>query len=59
MILKWWRGLATQEKWMVALIAMLLVGVAVRWAWVSDEVAGAWRDRFTEPTEQTDSLLSR
>jgi hypothetical protein len=31
---------------MIALALLLLVGVAVRWAWVSDEVAGALRERF-------------
>ncbi len=54
--LKWWRGLSTHEKWMIALIAMLLVGIVVRWTWISSEVAGAWRERFTLPTEQVDSL---
>ncbi len=52
----WWRERSSQEKWMIALIAMLLVGIVVRWTWVSSEVAGAWRERFTLPTEQVDSL---
>jgi hypothetical protein len=41
---------------MVALIAMLLVGIAVRWTWVRDEVTDALRERFTAPTGQVDSL---
>ncbi len=51
--MKWWRERSTQEKWMIALIAMLLVGIAVRWAWVSSEVAGAFRERFSPPAELT------
>lgn len=51
MIVKWWRERSTQEKWMIALILMLLIGIAVRWAWVSGEVAGAFRERFSAPTE--------
>jgi cytoskeletal protein RodZ len=49
---KWWSERSAQEKWMVALIVVLLIGIAVRWTWVSSEVAGAWRDRFTAPAEQ-------
>jgi hypothetical protein len=49
---RWWSERSTQEKWMVALIIVLLIGIAIRWTWVSSEVAGAWRDRFTAPTEQ-------
>ena len=52
-MIKWWRERPTQEKWMIALIAILLVGIVVRWAWVSSEVAGAFRERFSAPTEQT------
>jgi flagellar biosynthesis/type III secretory pathway M-ring protein FliF/YscJ len=46
-VLKWWRERSTQEKWMIALIGVLIVGIIVRWAWVSDEVAGAFRERFS------------
>ncbi len=53
MIIKWLKERSTQEKWMLALIAMLLVGIVVRWAWVSSEVAGAFRERFSAPTGQT------
>ena len=58
MMIKWWRERSTQEKWMIALIAMLLVGIVVRWAWISQEAAAAFRDRFspTEQTAPTDSL---
>lgn len=58
-IIKWLKARSTQEKLMLALIVALLVGIAVRWAWVSGEVAGAFRERFTVPAEQvapTDSL---
>jgi Flp pilus assembly pilin Flp len=55
-LLNWWRERPTHEKWMIALIAVLMVGIAVRWTWVSGEIGGAFRDRFTAPTEQVDSL---
>ena len=51
MIVKWFRERSTHEKWMIALIAVLLVGIVVRWAWVSGEIAGAFRERFSAPTE--------
>jgi len=54
-LLKWWRERTLQERLMVALIAVLLIGIAVRWAWVSGEVKQAWRERFTAPTEQMDN----
>lgn len=38
---------------MLALVLMLLAGIAMRWRWISSEVAGAFRERFTAPTEQT------
>jgi hypothetical protein len=49
---------------MIALIGVLLVGIAVRWSFVKTEVATAIRERFTAPTEQTspapaDSLIQR
>ena len=50
---KWWRARPAQEKWMIALIAMLLAGIVVRWAWVSSEAANAFRERFSPPAEQT------
>ncbi len=52
MITKWWRERSTQEKWMIALIGMLLVGIAVRWSWVKSEVTDAVRERFTPQTGQ-------
>ncbi len=48
-MLKWWRARTTQEKWMMALMVVLIVGIAVRWAWISSEAAGAFRERFTMP----------
>jgi hypothetical protein len=55
-LVSWWRGRSMQERLMMALIVVLLIGVAVRWAWVSSEVASAFRERFAAPAEQTDSL---
>jgi hypothetical protein len=52
-LLNWWRERSPHEKWMVALIAMLLVCIAVRWTWVSSEIGNAFRERFTAPAHQT------
>jgi hypothetical protein len=51
--LDWWRGRSVQEKWMLALIAVLVIGIAVRWAWISSEISTALRERFSDPAEQT------
>ncbi len=53
MMIKWLKERSTQEKWMMALIAMLLVGIVVRWTFIKTEVGEALRERFTSPTEQT------
>jgi hypothetical protein len=45
----WLRGRSPQEKWMLALIVVLVIGVVVRWAWISDEVMQALRERFSFP----------
>ncbi len=55
-MIKWFKARSTREKWMLGLIVVLLIGIAVRWAWVKKEAADAFRERFTAPTEQTDSL---
>ncbi len=55
-MIKWFKKRSTQEKWMLALIVMLLIGIVVRWAWIKKEAGEAFRERFTAPTEQTDSL---
>jgi hypothetical protein len=58
-MIKWFKERTAQEKWMLALIAMLLVGIAVRWTVLKTEVADAFRDRFSAPTGQVDSLPAR
>ncbi len=53
-MLKWLRERSVQEKWMLALIVVLLVGVVVRWAWVKREAGEAIKQRiehFVPPTE--------
>ncbi|MDR2882542.1 MAG: hypothetical protein LBU98_01985 [Alistipes sp.] len=52
---RWWRERPAQEKWMIALAVLLIIGIVVRWTWVSGEVAGAFRERFSAPapTERT------
>ena len=47
-MVKWWRGRSTQEKWMIALAVLLVVGIVVRWTWVSGEAAEAFRERFSK-----------
>jgi predicted negative regulator of RcsB-dependent stress response len=46
-MIKWWKERSPQEKWMLALIVVLVIGIAVRWAWVSEEVTNAVRERFS------------
>ncbi len=46
MIIKWFKERSTQEKWMLALIAMLLCGIVVRWAWIKSEAVDAFRERI-------------
>ena len=55
-MIKWLKARSTQEKWMLGLIVVLLAGIAVRWAWVKKEAADAFRERFSVPTEQIDTL---
>jgi flagellar biosynthesis/type III secretory pathway M-ring protein FliF/YscJ len=46
-MIKWWKERSTQERWMLALIVVLVIGIIVRWAWVSDEISNAVRERFS------------
>jgi hypothetical protein len=55
-MIKWFKERSTQEKWMIALIAMLLLGIAVRWSFIKSEVSSELQRRFSTPTEQVDSL---
>jgi hypothetical protein len=41
---------------MLALIVVLVVGIAVRWTWVSGEVSTAIQERFIAPDGRVDSL---
>ncbi|MDR2890830.1 MAG: hypothetical protein LBV18_04420 [Alistipes sp.] len=52
-MIKWLRARSTHERWLLALIVLLLAGVITRWTFVKTEVAEAIRARFSTPTEQT------
>lgn len=52
----WFGARSTQEKAMMALIAVLLIGVVVRWTWIRGEAADAFRERiehFRTPENRT------
>ncbi len=55
-MLKWLRNRSPAERWMLALIAVLLIGIAVRWAFVKKEAGEAIRDRIEkfQPPGQAD-----
>lgn len=58
-MIKWLKERSPQERWMLALIVVLLVGVGVRWAFIKKEAGDAFRQRiehFKVPDEGTDSL---
>lgn len=40
------KKLSTQEKWMIALVVVLIIGIIVRWSWISGEVRESWKERF-------------
>lgn len=58
-MLKWLKARTRQEKWMIAVIVMLLIGIALRWGFIKKEAGEAVRDRidlFRAPEPKTDSL---
>lgn len=44
---KWWQGLSVQEKCMLALAVLLVVGIIIRWGWVSSGVVEAFKNQFS------------
>ncbi len=38
---KWWGKRTRTEKWMIAIIALLIICIATRWGWIKSEVGGA------------------
>lgn len=58
--MKWLKERSRQEKWMLALIVVLLVGVIVRWGFIREEAGKAFQDRidhFKAPQQRVDTLL--
>lgn len=57
-MIKWFKERSKQEKWMLALIAVLLVGVVVRWGFIKKEAGDAIKSRIEhfKPHDRTDSL---
>ncbi len=45
-MIRWWRGRTTQEKWMVALIAMLAIAVLTRFEFFWKEASDAFSSLF-------------
>ena len=41
------KSLTPTAKWMILLVLILLIGIAVRWKYVSREVEEAFRSRFS------------
>lgn len=53
---EWFKARSRQELAMIAVVAMLLVMIATRWAYISHTARQAIRQRFVPPAEQADSL---
>ena len=56
---EWFKARSGQELMMIAVVAMLLVMIATRWAYISRTAKEAIRQRFVPPTEQADSRQSK
>jgi hypothetical protein len=53
-MIKWWKARSRQEKWMIAIIVMLLIGVVVRWGYVKREAGEAFRQRIDHFTPKVE-----
>jgi hypothetical protein len=56
---KWLKARSRQEKWMIVLILVLLIGVIVRWGYIRSEAGEAFKqriDHFKVPHAQVDTL---
>ena len=56
---EWFKARSGQELMRIAVVAMLLVMIATRWAYISRTAKEAIRQRFVPPAEQADSLQSK
>ena len=57
-MIKWFKERTRQEKWMLALIAVLLIGVVVRWGFIKKEAGDAFRHRidFFKPSGKPNAM---
>mgnify|MGYP000011697090 FL=1 len=58
-LFEWFKARSGQELMMIAVVAMLLVMIATRWAYISRPAKEAIRQRFVPPAEQADSLQAK
>lgn len=49
---EWFKARSGQELMMIAVVAMLLIMIATRWAYISRTAKEAIRQRFVPPAEQ-------
>lgn len=45
-MLKWFKSQSSNVKGMILLIIMLLIGIALRWNTISDQLSDVFADRF-------------
>lgn len=55
-LFQWFKSRSIQEWLMIAVVVMLLLMIATRWAYISHTAGKAIHDRFVPTPEQTDSL---
>ncbi|WP_295940407.1 hypothetical protein [uncultured Alistipes sp.] len=56
---QWFKARSTQEKMMIIVVAMLLIMIATRWAYISRTAGQAIKQRFVPPAEQVDSIQQK
>ena len=52
-LINWFKGQTTQARVMMIFIVIIVIFIITRWAWISGEVSGSFRNIFApEQTEQ-------
>ncbi len=51
-LVKWIKGMSTQERMMLIFIVLLVAAIITRWGYIKSEAGEAFRQRF-DTTEQT------
>ena len=54
--MKWFKSLSRREKIMLLLIIMLLIGIALRWGYISRRASDAIQERIEYFHPDSDSL---